>query len=121
MIAKLYSREVKRNFKVLFANWLPGSPIELGDYGIMRGDIFVPMGKLKNDFPEVAGDVIQPELDSTREHKEVKSGDGIEVRFSPRGSITAGAALLAKASLEVALSRDNSVLFSPAEGRTTRI
>src|SRR5690606_13093943 len=121
MIAKLYSREVKRNFKVLFANWLPGSPIELGDYGIMRGDIFVPMGKLKNDFPEFAGDVIQTELDPTSDHKEFKSGDGIEVRFSPKGSITAGGAPLAKASLEVAFSRENSVFFDAAECRTTRI
>lgn len=51
-LADLYSNEFKSNVKILYANWDPGGPIELGDYGILNGNIFIPVRKLRNDFPE---------------------------------------------------------------------
>jgi len=120
-IASLYSDEVKKNFKVLYANWEPGGPIELGDYGLMDGNIFIPQGKLKNDFPEFAGNVIQITPDPTKDQKEFKSESGVEVNLLSKGSVSESGTTLIKASLEVKFSNKDSIFFNAADCTTTRI
>lgn len=120
-IANLYTDEVKKHFKVLYANWIPGSPIELGDYGIMEGNIFIPVGKLKNDFNEFQGDVIQINADPLKDHNEFISESGVEVSFGAKGSVNSAGTTLAKATLEIKFSNKNSIFFNAAECTTTRI
>lgn len=120
-IAKLYSDEIKKHFRVLYANWEPGGPIELGDYGIMDGNIFIPIGKLKEDFPEFAGKMINTTPDPTKDLKEFKSESGVEVNLLAKGSLNTSGAKLAKATLEIKFSKKDSIFFNAAECTTTRI
>ena len=120
-IAGLYSNEVKKHFKILYANWEPGGPIELGDYGIMDGNIFIPMGKLKDDFPEFAGNVIQIAPDPSKDQKEFKSESGVEVNLQAKGSVNSVGVTLAKAAFEIKFSNKDSIFFNAAECTTTRI
>lgn len=120
-IANLYANAVKNNFKVLFANWEPGGPIELGDYGILSDNIFIPVGKLKNDFEEFKGDVIQITLDPTQDHKEFKSEKGVEVNLVAKGAFNPQGVQLAKASIEIKFSSEDSIFFNAAGCSTSRI
>jgi hypothetical protein len=120
-IANLYAKEVKKHFKVLHANWEPGGPIELGDYGIMDGKIFIPMGKLKNDFPEFSGNIILIAPDSSRDQKEFKSESGVEMKLGVKGSVNSAGTTLVKATLEIKFANKDSIFFNAAECTTTRI
>jgi hypothetical protein len=100
---------------------LPGAPIELGDYGIMDGNIFIHMGKLKNDFEAFAGDVIQLSTDPTKDLMEFKSESGVDVNFMAKGSVNAAGTTLAKAALEIKFSEKDAVFFNAADCTTTRI
>lgn len=120
-IANIYSDAVKKHFKVLYANWEPGTPIELGDYGVKEGNIFIPMGKLKKDFPEFEGDFLQFTPDQTKDNKEFKSEVGVEVTLSPKGSLSVQGVELAKATLDIKFSSKDMVYFNAASCTTTRI
>lgn len=120
-IANLYADEVKKHFKVLYANWEPGGPIELGDYGIMDGNIFIPMGKLKNDFTEFSGNAILISTDTSNDQKEFKSESGVEVNLLAKGTVNSLGTTLAKATLEIKFSNKDSIFFNAAGCTTTRI
>ncbi|MCL6102726.1 MAG: hypothetical protein M1292_09580 [Bacteroidetes bacterium] len=120
-IANVYADAVKKHFKVLYGNWEPGAPIELGDYGVMEGNIFIPMGKLKKDFPEFEGDFLQFTPDQTKDNKEFKSEVGVEVSLLPKGSLSVQGVELAKATLDIKFSSKNMVYFNAAGCTTTRI
>lgn len=120
-IANVYSDAVKKHFRVLYANWEPGSPIALGDYGVMEGNIFIPMGKLKKDFPEFKGDFLQFTPDQTKDNKEFKSQGGVEVSLLPKGSLSVQGVELAKATLDIKFSSTNMVYFNAMGCTTTRI
>jgi len=120
-IATIYSDAVRRHFKVLFANWEPGAPIELGDYGIMEGNVFVPMGKLKQDFPEFGNDFLHFTPDNSKDNKEFKSSSGVEVSLLPKGALSVQGLELAKATLDIKFSSENMVYFNAMGCTTTRI
>lgn len=119
-IASLYTDEIKRQFKVLYANWEPGGHINLGDYGIMAGNCFYPKGNLKKDFEEFDGDLIKIQEDPFKDHKEFVSGSGVEVNLAAKGSINVEG-VSAKASLEIKFSHKDSIFFNAADCTTTRI
>ncbi len=120
-IANLYTDELKKHFKVLYANWIPGSPLELGDYGILDRNIFIPLGKLKSDFPEFNGNVIQVIADDTKDQAEFKSEGGVEVNLLAKGSLNTAGIPLIKAALEIKFTSENCIFFNAAECTTTRI
>lgn len=121
-VAELYAQQLKKHFKILFANWEPGTPLRLGDYGILvGGNIFVPQGNLQADFTEFSGDAIKTVTDSTKDQKEFKSESGVEVSFNAKGSLNPQGVELAKASLEIKFSSESSVFFNAAECETIRI
>jgi len=43
-IAKIYANTVKKNQKILYGVWEPGFPVQLGDFGVMKGNIFTQLG-----------------------------------------------------------------------------
>jgi len=120
-IANLYADEIKKHFKILYANWEPGGPLELGNYGFMDGNVFIPQGKLQDDFPEFNGNTIQIMQDPTKDQKEFKSEEGIEVILSAKGSVNPQGVSLTKALLEIKFSKKNSVYFNASGCTTTRI
>jgi hypothetical protein len=79
-IADLYLDQLKKHFKIFYANWVLGGPIKLGDYGIIQGNIFIPIGNFEDDFPnEFPSNTIQIAQDPTKDQKEFKSERGVEV------------------------------------------
>jgi hypothetical protein len=120
-IASLYTDEVKKNFKVLYANWEPGGPIGLGDYGIMQRNIFIPMGNIKKDYDEFKGNVIQFASDPTRDSKEFKSETGVEVNLMAKGSVNPQGVTLAKATLDIKFAQKNTIFFNASGCTTDRI
>lgn len=120
-IANIYSNAIKDHFKVLYANWEPGTPIELGDYGKMDGNVFIPMGKLKNDFPEFKMGLLQKASDKKKDNKEFKSESGVEVILLPKGTVSIQGAALAKATLDIKFSGKNIVYFNAIGCTNTRL
>jgi hypothetical protein len=120
-IANLYSDAVNKHFRVLYANWEPGSPVELGDYGVMEGNIFIPMGRLKQDFPEFKGNFLQVTHDQSKDNKEFKSERGVEVCLLPKGSLSVQGVELAKATMDIKFSSGNMVYFNAMGCSTSRI
>ncbi|MDP2722655.1 MAG: hypothetical protein Q8O72_07855 [Bacteroidales bacterium] len=120
-IANVYSNAVKNHFRVLYANWEPGTPIELGDYGKMDGNVFIPMGKLKNDFPEFKKTLLKTTSDTRKDTKEFKSESGVEVNLLPKGSLSVDGVPLAKATLDIKFSGKNTVYFNAIGCTNTRI
>jgi hypothetical protein len=120
-IANLYTDQVKKHFKVLYANWEPGGPIGLGDYGILQKNIFIPMGNLKNDYNEFKGNVIQLTPDPTKDLKEFKSESGVEVNLMAKGSLNPQGVTLAKATLDIKFTLKDTIFFNASGCTTTRI
>ncbi len=120
-LANLYTDEIKKQFEVFYANWEPGAAVELGDYGLLDGNIFLHIGKLKDDFPEFSGDVIKITADQWKDHKEFQSESGVEVNLLSKGSLNARGIPVAKATLEVKFANKDSIFFNAADCTTTRI
>lgn len=120
-LATLYSDAIKKHFKILYANWEPGGPIELGDYGVMEDNIFIPIGKLKDDFQEFSGDAIKVMPDPTKDMKEFKSETGVKVSTNDKGSLSPQGIELLKATLEISFSKKNAIYFNASGCTTTRI
>jgi len=120
-IANIYSDAIKSHFKVLYANWEPGTPIELGDYGNMDGNLFIPMGKLKNDFPAFKKVLLQTTSDIKKDNKEFKSESGVQVNLLPKGALSVQGAVLAKATLDIKFAGKHIVYFNAIGCTNTRI
>lgn len=121
-IAKIYTKEIKKQFKKLHANWEPGENIELGDFGVMIGGlfnktIFVKKGNLSKKFKIKFKVTKDPYVD----HKYFASQKGVSVKFNAKGSINPSGVINAKANVNVEFSKENSVFFSAAECKTISI
>jgi hypothetical protein len=46
--AELYTDGIKKKLKNYYAAWLPGTDLELGDVGVLEGNIFTKLTSLKN-------------------------------------------------------------------------
>lgn len=120
-IARIYAKAVRKNFKVLFANWAPGNPISLGDYGPLQDDIFIPMGNLKQDFKEFKGNGLKIINDPSPDQKEFKSAQGIDVNISPQVEISVQGTPMAKVDLDIRFKTSKAVYFKANECTTSRI
>jgi len=104
---EIYTDALRDHFKIYYANWPPGEPIELGDFGMMDGNIFIPEGNISKDLN------IQFETrnDKTEDVYEFKSDNSIEIKFIPKGSFIAPQIPSIKASMEIKFSHPRSVYF----------
>ncbi len=110
-IVEIYTEAVYENLKPLHANWEPGRPVELGDYGILRDRTFIQLGNLKKDLKiKFAG-----RKDSTKDNKSFASKGTTEVKFHSKGSVPVSGVVNAKASIEVAFSSEDAVFFNAAD------
>lgn len=120
--ANLYTNEVKKHFKTLYANWEPGGQLRLGDYGTLEGNAFVPKGNLEEDYPQdFPKDFIIIRPDDTEDHKEFKSESGVDVTLNAKGSIGVAGVPLAKANIEVKFGKKDAIFFDAAGCTTERI
>lgn len=120
-IATVYSNAVKKHFKTFFTNWEPGVPLALGDYGYLEDNIFIPIGKITDDYPEIGDTFLKFTFNPSKNHEEFKSGSGIEVKLEPGVSMSVKGVALAKAVLNINFSSENQVYFNAIGCKTTRI
>lgn len=105
--SKKYTRELKRQFGY-FATWLPGTPLELGDIGIMKGNVFTKISNLSDfdlDF--------EIEVDTTKADIEHSSKGSVSISTKASGTVAPQGSSLtqADAGITVEFSKENSILF----------
>lgn len=110
-MAEIYTNNLHKHFKVLFANFPPGTPLRLGDYGEMNGKIFVRRGNIADDF----GVSFEVREDQAKDDYEYKSGNSIQVAFNAKGSGTVGGVVNVKAGLNINFAKENSIFFYAAD------
>jgi hypothetical protein len=112
-IAKIYADTVRENQRVLYGVWEPGFPVQLGDYGVMKGNIFVQLGNLR-DIDEMRNFKITKRTDNTKDEKFFTSQKGVQFELKPKvAASTKGAPI--KASIDINFTKENSVFFNAAE------
>lgn len=107
---KTYTEAVYDNLNPLYANWEPGAPVSLGDFGELRDRTFVRLGNIA-EF----GMTFDPIDDDTPDHKFFTSEDSVEVKFNARGNVPIDGVANAKATLEVAFANKDAVFFNAAD------
>lgn len=112
-VAKVYTDAVKQNQKVFYGVWEPGFPIKLGDYGVMRGNIFTQLGNI-SEFEELNDFQIKYRKDETKDEKFFTSQQGVNFELKPKANGTIEGVKI-NASLEVTFSKENCIFFNGAE------
>ncbi len=116
-LAKVYTENLHDHFVTLYATWPPGSPINLGDFGTLDGDIFIPKGNIKDKYG-INFDLV---IDDTNDDFEFKSSDSTEINFNSKGSLNPNGIVNAKASIEIKFSRNESIYFTASDCKNNRI
>lgn len=111
-IVSIYTNSVYENLKPLYANWEPGRPVKLGDFGVMRGGTFIYLGNIKGKELAISFSETQ---DSARDQKFFTSQDSMDVRFYAKGAVPINGVVNAKATLEVNFLSQDAVFFNAAE------
>ncbi|MBA5246632.1 hypothetical protein H1R16_09880 [Marnyiella aurantia] len=111
-VAKAYANTVRKNQKVLYAVWEPGLPVELGDYGTMKGNIFEPLGNIR-EIEALKDFKITTRLDPTQDEKTFTSQKGVEYKLIPKASASVQGVPV-NASIEFKFSEENAVFFNAA-------
>lgn len=112
-IAKIYANTVKRNQKILYGVWEPGFPVELGDYGVMKGNIFTQLGNI-SEFDELKDFELKIRKDDTKDEKTFTSNKGVQFELGSKADATING-VEGNASIEIKFSRENAVFFNGAE------
>ena len=109
--AEIYADELHDNFQVMYAAWPPGEPLRLGDYGPIRGNLFVRIGNITSD-EKIA---FESRHDPTRDQWEYKSAGSVALAFRGGGKATVSGAAKVRAGLTVRFSKEDAVFFNAAE------
>lgn len=112
-IAKVYTNAVKKNQKVLYGVWEPGFPVQLGDYGVMTGNIFTQLGNI-SELAELKDFNLKFRKDDTKDEKFFTSQQGVQFELKPQ-AIGTVEGVKVNASIEVKFSKENCVFFNGAE------
>jgi len=105
--SRKYTRELKRQFGY-FATWLPGTPLKLGDIGVIKKNTFrrlANISDLRIPFEIIA--------DTTPVDIEYNSEKGVSVTIKAAGNLPLqGSSLRAEdAGITVEFSKKNAILF----------
>lgn len=115
-ICETYTKAVWNNMKPLFANWEPGKPVQLGDYGVLSGRTFIHIGNVK-DYGINFASREDPELD----HKYFSSEGAVDVKILAKGAPNISGVVNANATIEISFGRKDAVFFNAAECRFSMI
>jgi hypothetical protein len=102
-IQVIYTSAARRELR-LFANWEPGRPLALGDYGRLNGDWFDRLGTI-TEF----GMSWTPGPSGTTSHRKFTSSSSVQVTAHAKGK-AAGA----RARIEVKFGQANAVFMDAA-------
>jgi len=107
-MARIYARDIHTHFSIYYANWPPGKPVELGDFGIMEDCIFDKLGNI-NDIYDIEFTREQESLPVTYEYS---SSGSVEIKYHAAGELESTGK--ANAGLEINFSSENAVYFNVA-------
>lgn len=108
-VALIYAKAVYDNLKPLYANWEPTTPLQLGDYGVLRDYVFIRLGHISQ-----YGIKSQERRNTSKDHKFFTSQGTTDVKFDVGGEAPVGAATAAKATLAVGFTSQEAVFFNAA-------
>lgn len=108
-IAEIYTEAVYDNLKPLYGNWEPGRPVKLGDFGLLRGRIFIYLGNI-----EERGISFQTRTDPAKDQKYFSSAGDTQINFYAKGSVTSSGVVNEKARVEIRFSSRKAVFFNAA-------
>ncbi len=117
-ISEIYTDEVHSHLHPWYANWEPGEPINIGDYGRMDGDIFIREGHISTFLPDFLLETVR---DRTADHKKFSSEGVQEVAIGADGRGNVGGAADVSAGLRLEFSRKKGVFFNAAECTTVSL
>lgn len=102
---KKYARELRDAFGY-WANWLPGTPLALGDVGLLKGNVFTRISNLQE--LGIAFDVQQ---DPTKSEIEYSSEGAISITTKASGTVAPQGSALGEvdAGITVKFSKENAV------------
>lgn len=105
--SRKYTRELKKQFGY-FATWLPGTPLELGDIGVLKGNIFTKISNL-SDF-KIKFDV---EKDTSKADIEHSSKGAVSITTKASGTVAPQGSSLGEieAGIRVEFNKENAILF----------
>ena len=109
-----YTRELKQQFGYL-ATWLPGTPVVLGDVGVLRKNQFTKVSNL-SDF----GIEFESEPDTTKSDIEHSSRGAVSIAAKASGTVAPQGSTLGEgdAGITVEFTKENAILFK-ANGTTS--
>lgn len=110
-LSRLYADEIRKQFFPLYASFPPSSPLQLGDYGTLSGNVFQRVGNVRD-----LGIQFQVRLDDSPEQYKFTSASGVTVEFHTKGSGNVNGVANARAGLTITFKKENSVFFNAADG-----
>jgi hypothetical protein len=118
-VANAYANTIKKHQRTYYGVWKPGTPIKLGDYGMMNGNTFVLMGNI-NDFDEFKGFELNIREDDTKDDMLFTSQEGVAFTLSPQVKANIEGVDV-NASMNISFSREHGVFFNVAGCRIDSI
>jgi hypothetical protein len=115
-ISEIYTDEIRKNLRPLFANWQPDQPVKLGDFGKLQGNIFIRLGSVSQ-----FGITFAERSDSRGTQQFFSSKGTTDVKFNAAGSAPAGGTVNVKANVEINFSSEESVFFNAADCKYSMI
>lgn len=114
---KIYTREMYRQFRYL-ATWAPGTPMKLGDIGILKGKEFIRIGNI-SDF----GISFETVPDDTPLDLEFASEGSVSIttKLSGRPTIAKSNLITADVGATVIFSKKNAIYFKADKTTTPSI
>lgn len=121
-IGDVYTKQFRAEISRYFATWLPTATIRLGDYGILDGDYFEPLGpiaQLEIDF-DVAANTNEPVASA---YMNFVSRDGVSVTSKAAGETKPelSSIAMAKAGIAVQFSHKGAFLIEGKDMREHRM
>jgi len=112
--SKKYTREIKQQFGYL-ATWLPSTPIDLGDIGILKNNQFTKISNLSD-----LGIRFEIKRDETKSDIEHSSKGAVSITTKASGTVAPQGSTLGEvdAGITVEFSKENAILFK-ANGTTS--
>ena len=107
-LADRYTDEIRTQLK-RFANWEPGAPLALGDYGELRGSRFHRLGNVAALGVEF--DVLE---DPTSKHVSYASKGAVDFSSEIGADADVPTVAKGKATLEISFKAENAILFNAA-------
>lgn len=116
-IAEIYTEAVYDNLKPLYANWEPGSPVQLGDYGMVRDRTFIQVGNIEADLQIK----FSPRKSPVKDNKVFSSKGSADIKFIGKGTVPINGVVNAKAMLQIDFSSEKAAFFNAADCEYTMI